>query len=302
MTKSVLFLTTLCALLLSVAVEGSDVDSCQTTCFLDKEPRCEARLEQSNVVESSGIYQIDESLVELKCNFSSHNNNVKVSWLYRPKYAESWEHVRCTQTEQRNNCDLDREPSFSSLSLCRLRVTGLVQEGFYKCRGEMSDGVSRRVERFESDEGDIRVVGIESIHTKPLIILNHGLPAMMELRVCANPQPEIFWLSGDDALKSGESRGRFAVSAVHHWYQPRLNGTSEPKRLHSYCYVSRLLVSAAQLADEKIRAVVRSDGDTRTVAFDVRVIGAQIRNAASAFFGMLTTLAVVLVHLFSTTV
>ncbi|TKR96978.1 hypothetical protein L596_010914 [Steinernema carpocapsae] len=268
MLKRLLVLAFLCLLATCL-----DVDNCQTKCFIDREPRCEASLEESNIVESSGIYLIGESLAELKCNFSSHNNNVKVSWHYRPKYADSWKHVKCSQTEQKNNCDLDREPSFSSLSLCRVKISTLSQEGFYKCRGEMSDGVSKRTERFESEEGDIRVVGIETIDTGDVIVLRHGEPGLIKLKVCANPQPEIFWLSGHTALRSDESKGRLSASSVHHWYQPLRRGPSEPSRVHSYCYKTHILISSVEKADEHIKAVIRAGEETKTVSFDLRVSG-----------------------------
>ncbi|KAK6059348.1 hypothetical protein COOONC_03025, partial [Cooperia oncophora] len=64
--------------------------------------------------------------------------------------------------------------------------------GAYRCQATTSEQKNKAI----SSEFNINVVGIEKIST-----IHHHLPygqlGFIEVEVCANPKPEIFWLTRD---------------------------------------------------------------------------------------------------------
>ncbi|VDL82046.1 unnamed protein product, partial [Nippostrongylus brasiliensis] len=77
-------------------------------------------------------------------------------------------------------------------SRCLLRTNSLTMTGNYRCQATTSEQKSKAI----SSEIGINVVGIEKIS-----MVNYHLPfgkiGHVEVEICANPKPEIFWLVPD---------------------------------------------------------------------------------------------------------
>uniref|UniRef100_A0A1I7THQ4 Ig-like domain-containing protein n=1 Tax=Caenorhabditis tropicalis TaxID=1561998 RepID=A0A1I7THQ4_9PELO len=131
-------------------------------------------------------------------------------------------------------------------SNCEIRMNSLKQSGTYKCAATIPNHLDQRYRAFSS-EFAINVVGIE-----PVKVISSVLPlnknGEINLEVCANPRPEVFWHTVDGIITPNRASDRFAVTNL----TPRTNlkVKTEPMTTIPYCYQTSLLIHKVQGNDE----------------------------------------------------
>lgn len=98
-----------------------------------------------------------------------------------------------------------------------------------------------------------------------------GRDGYVDVKVCANPHPELFWiLPKGEIVQPGESRSRFSASQV--WPELSKSSYSDmPSTKVPYCYRNRLIIGSVSQEDKEIYLIVRNEGETRTTKFDLKV-------------------------------
>ncbi|KAF1769463.1 hypothetical protein GCK72_001280 [Caenorhabditis remanei] len=220
--------------------------SCKGTCTHDGYPLpCGVWLKNETKSASLGTYALNSGVAKLHCSFSSLPEPVQIQWMFRPSDSATaqWREFPCAKKEEHKNC---QKEEIIVESHCEVRMNSLKMSGTYKCAATIPNQHEQRYRAFSS-EFAINVVGIE-----PLRVISSRLPlnknGEINLEVCANPRPEVFWHTVDGIISPEKSSKRFAVTSL----TPRtsLKVQSEPLSPVPYCYRTSLLIHKVQENDE----------------------------------------------------
>lgn len=98
-----------------------------------------------------------------------------------------------------------------------------------------------------------------------------GRNGHIDVKICANPQPELFWiLPKGQIIQPGQSKSRFSASTI--WHEvARPSEPDSPSEKLPYCYQNRLIIGNVNQEDKEIFLIVRNEGETRTVNLQLRV-------------------------------
>ncbi|KAK6727364.1 hypothetical protein RB195_005200 [Necator americanus] len=246
-------------LLLGVLV-GAD-DSCWSECFQEKMPQCGVWLMKETNPDVAGTYELNHGMVNMSCEFSSLPEPASVTWLHKAPNSISWIDFACSNKDETKQC---RETEHRVTSRCLLRTNSLTMTGTYRCQATTSEQKNKAI----SSEFSINVVGIENV-----AVLHHHLPygklGYIEVEVCANPKPEIFWLTSD-AIVRPHSGGNSLVSATHLHPKKERRFHDGPATVVPYCYTSRLLIRNVTSTDT-YQLLVKGETESRTVDLHVKV-------------------------------
>ncbi|UMM10897.1 hypothetical protein L5515_000454 [Caenorhabditis briggsae] len=221
-------------------------NSCQATCTHDGYPMpCGVWLKNETKSGSLGTYALNSGVAKLHCSFSSLPEPVQIQWMFRPSdsVTAQWREFPCAKKEEHKNC---QKEEIIVESHCEVRMNSLKMSGTYKCAATIPNHHDQRYRAFSS-EFAINVVGIE-----PVRLISSHLPmnknGEINLEVCANPRPEVFWHTIDGIITPEKSSDRFAVTAL----TPRtaLKVQSEPLAAVPYCYRTSLLIHKVHENDE----------------------------------------------------
>ncbi|EYB94088.1 hypothetical protein Y032_0175g486 [Ancylostoma ceylanicum] len=145
-----------------------------------------------------------------------------------------------------------------------------------------------------NSEFNVNVVGIEKA-----TVLHYHLPygklGYIEVEVCANPKPEIFWLT-PDAIIRPHAGGNSHVSATHLHPKKVRRYHDGPATVVPYCYTSRLLVRNVTSTDT-FQLLVKGETESRTVDLPVQVSDLPPPSAARLHLGFYLVAVVVLLGL-----
>ncbi|KHJ81267.1 hypothetical protein OESDEN_19047 [Oesophagostomum dentatum] len=178
-------------------------------------------------------------MVNMSCEFSSLPEPATVTWLHKAPNSISWVDFPCSNKDETKQC---RETEHRVTSRCLLRTNSLTMTGTYRCQATTSEEKNKAI----SSEFNVNVVGIEKV-----AVLHYHLPfgrlGYIEAEVCANPKPEIFWLT-PDAIVRPHTGGSAFVSATH----------LHPKKvLHIFeCFIRNIRVWSMAAGVEKFTACV----------------------------------------------
>ncbi|CAD6184967.1 unnamed protein product [Caenorhabditis auriculariae] len=234
--------------------------------FIGRLPTTVRSLAQKNETKVvSGTYQLNSGVVEMFCSFSSLPEPVTVQWMFRPSEGlPQWREFACASKEEKKICKSEEKLVESR---CTLRTNQLQMSGSYRCYATIPNQVEARYKAYSS-EFNVNVVGIE----EPKLIDYH-LPyhreGHIELEVCANPRPELFWVTEEGILRPQERSHRFATtSLLPRKVIPRAGG---PATSLPYCYATRMIVHRSH-ANDTFRLVVRGELETKMERINVRVV------------------------------
>ncbi|KAL6729955.1 hypothetical protein Aduo_000962 [Ancylostoma duodenale] len=143
-------------------------------------------------------------------------------------------------------------------------------------------------------EFNVNVVGIEKV-----TVLHYHLPygklGYIEVEVCANPKPEIFWLTPDSIVRP-HSGGNSHVSATHLHPKKVRRYHDGPATVVPYCYTARLLVRNVTSTDT-FQLLVKGETESRTVDLQVQVSNLPPPSSARFCLGFYLVAVVVLLGL-----
>ncbi|KAF8358352.1 zig-9 [Pristionchus pacificus] len=243
----------LISLVISLAT-ADESSSCTSPCSKTSLPQCGMWLNSERMTEAAGIYELGEGIMNVSCSFSSLPRPSIISWLHRPSPSSSWIPFTCSTKDENISCSTTSEQKVSSL--CILRTSLLNMTGSYKCEASTLNDDSKA----SSSEVSISVVGIESVQIAEKS-LRPGHSGFVEVKVCANPQPEIWWSTSEGLLKPGQTLSNFASSHLAKSTVKTLpNGPASPI---PYCYQARLVVATVNKGDS-LSVMVRSHGGITT--------------------------------------
>ncbi|KAI6180261.1 Ig-like domain-containing protein [Aphelenchoides besseyi] len=226
--------------------------ACESQCYHDQEPRCRTTLTESTVRNWTGVYKIFDGSVNFVCAFRSLPTPVDVRWRYRSRSENRFHFVPCAKIQKREFCSSNENGEHEVKVECLLRLNQLDLTGEYKCEGRQEGGSS-----VTGHHADIEVIGIESIKFTGRQ-LRVGAVGHVEIKICANPQPEVFWILPDGSfLQPRQSRGGFSVGPL----VSAVNFTTTPGKYEPYCYTNRLVIG--KVKDTKLEVIVRNVGETR---------------------------------------
>ncbi|VDL65128.1 unnamed protein product [Nippostrongylus brasiliensis] len=260
-------------------------DSCRSECHQDRMPQCGVWLMKETNPAVAGTYELHHGLVNMSCEFSSLPEPATVTWLHKAPNSISWTDFVCSNKDETKQC---RETEHRVTSRCLLRTNSLTMTGNYRCQATTSEQKSKAI----SSEIGINVVGIEKIS-----MVNYHLPfgkiGHVEVEICANPKPEIFWLV-PDAIIQPHTVGNSHISATHLHPKKIRQHRDGPAVVVPYCYTSRLLVRNVTASDE-FQLLVKSETESRTVDLNVKI--ANIPDTAAYPRLVLTLLVLLLTQL-----
>ncbi|VDO36277.1 unnamed protein product, partial [Haemonchus placei] len=232
-------------LLVNSAIRADD--SCRSECYQDRMPQCGVWLMKETNPDVAGTYELGHGLVNMSCEFSSLPEPAVVTWLHKAPNSISWVDFACSNKDETKQC---RETEHRVRSRCLLRTNSLTMTGAYRCQATTPEQKNKAI----SSEFNINVVGIEKVAT-----VHHHLPfghlGYIEVEVCANPKPEIFWLT-PDAIITPHVGGSSHVSVRLH--------RDGPATIVPYCYTSRLLIRNVTESEE-FQLLVKGETESRTV-------------------------------------
>ncbi|EGT39068.1 hypothetical protein CAEBREN_11130 [Caenorhabditis brenneri] len=236
-----------CLLLLLSTFSSAFADSsCKGTCTHDGYPLpCGVWLKNETKSASLGTYALNSGVAKLHCSFSSLPEPVQIQWMFRPSDSATapWREFPCAKKEEHKNCQKEEIVVESN---CEVRMNSLRMSGTYKCAATIPNHHDQRYRAFSS-EFAINVVGIE-----PVKVISSKLPVNrngeINLEVCANPRPDVFWHTVDGIITPDSASKRFAVTSL----SPKtiLKVQSEPVSPVPYCYKTSLLIHKVQENDE----------------------------------------------------
>ncbi|CAB3410812.1 unnamed protein product [Caenorhabditis bovis] len=240
-------------------------DECRGSCSNDGYPRaCGIWLRNETKRSTIGKYQVEKGYVELFCAFASLPEPVQVQWQFRPSEGSPfWSEYSCSNAEERKICNSEE---MIVESRCILRLKNIRMSGSYRCHATIPNLNYSRHRGF-STEIPINVVGIET----PRVISSHlpiGQTGHIDLEICANPKPEIFWVTSEGLILPEESSKRFATTAVTPRMiieRPDYHATALP-----YCYSTSLYIHKTK-EDDSFKLIIRGDFQTLTEKISVRV-------------------------------
>ncbi|GMR55112.1 hypothetical protein PMAYCL1PPCAC_25307, partial [Pristionchus mayeri] len=231
--------------------------SCTSDCSATSVPRCGVWMNSERIKEADGIYKLNEGVMNVSCSFSSLPGPSSISWLHRPSSLSTWMPFTCSSKDEQISCSPSSAQTVSSV--CILRTSALNMTGSYKCEAVVDTGSDNA--KASSSEVSISVEGIESVQIvdKSLVDDRQGY---VEAKICANPQPEVWWSTGGEGLlKPGQSLSNYASS--HLAKTLVRENPSGPASPLPYCYQVRLIVNRVNKG-EGISLLVRSHGDEST--------------------------------------
>ncbi|VDP27768.1 unnamed protein product [Heligmosomoides polygyrus] len=198
---------------------------------------------------------LHHGLVNMSCEFSSLPEPASVTWLHKAPNSISWVDFACSTKDETKQC---RETEHRVTSRCLLRTNSLTMTGAYRCQATTAEEKHKAI----SSEFAVNVVGIEKIS-----ILHYHLPygklGHIEVEVCANPKPEIFWLAPNAIIRPHTGQRRSLQVRKYR---------DGPASVVPYCYTSRLLIRNVTSADD-FQLLVKGESDSRTIDLPVVVTG-----------------------------
>ncbi|VDK47233.1 unnamed protein product [Anisakis simplex] len=109
-----------------------------------------------------------------------------------------------------------------------------------------------------SSETAISVVGIERFEVMHSS-LRYGRPGHIEIKVCANPKPEIVWLTRGAVLQPGHSTHRMSALQLMQLKIRDSKRSQGPALPVPYCYKTYLVIGRVEKQDEHINVIVRNE-------------------------------------------
>ncbi|GMT11950.1 hypothetical protein PFISCL1PPCAC_3247, partial [Pristionchus fissidentatus] len=235
----------------------SDESSCISSCSTTSMPQCGTWLSSERISEAAGTYELGQGVVNISCVFSSLPRPATVTWYHRPPSSSSWSPFTCSTKDEHISCSTSTEQKVSSV--CILRTSALNMTGSYRCEAKTDNGDSTHTKAMSS-EVPIHVVGIESVRIVDKS-LRAGYDGYVQAEVCAHPEPEIWWTTGEGLVKPGQALSNFASS---HMAKSIVRSSAEgPARVVPYCFQLRLIVRNVRKG-ESLSLLVRSHGEVST--------------------------------------
>ncbi|CAJ0922910.1 unnamed protein product, partial [Mesorhabditis belari] len=228
------FVLTLAALHLYYGSLKAD-PSCYQECKSDRAPLCGVWLEKEENGIAAGTYQLNTGVVNLTCEFSSRPVPAAITWQHRPsdELGGNWNEFACSNLVSNKKCSQEVEHRVTTQ--CDLRTTSLYMSGKYRCQGQVPDNTKKAY----SSEIIVNVVGIEKVQVSDNL-LAYGQPGFVEVEVCANPRPEVAFIVNGDLIKTEQSLGKAAVSALRPLkVRSKVDGPARPV---AYCHSVRLFL------------------------------------------------------------
>ncbi|KAI6202982.1 hypothetical protein M3Y94_00503700 [Aphelenchoides besseyi] len=203
----------------------------------------------------SGLYDLHKSHLNFTCSFLSLPTTVNVHWKFKPKGGSHWQHAPCKK-HQEHTCNATLLGEHRTLSRC----TGKVHtnsSGSYRCEAKFDD------ELVYGSENIVEILGLSVFE----VVENHFVknqPSYIEVELCANPQPILFFINDDLILQPGESSVNYAASPLSKALK-LLNKTTGVHGWDLACYRSRLLISSFDDNDRYWRAQALSADYSKTI-------------------------------------
>uniref|UniRef100_A0A915B3C2 Ig-like domain-containing protein n=2 Tax=Parascaris univalens TaxID=6257 RepID=A0A915B3C2_PARUN len=256
-----------CTLLMTIAcITVADDESCRTACYKDKIPMCGAWLVDDNSNDCTGTYQLNEGQVNLTCSMTSIPEPLQISWLYRAEFGSAWQPITCSSLNSAVSCRVNKVGEHRVTSNCLLKTDTLTLSGRYRCQAFERENNNDLV---ISSEAAINVVGIERfevVHSS----LRYGHPGHIE--ICANPKPEVVWLTRGAVLQPGHSTHRLSALQLMQLKSRNADRPQGPALPVPYCYRSHLVIGRVEGEDNYVSVIVRNEGETRNTPLKLHVV------------------------------
>uniref|UniRef100_A0A0K0DVK3 Ig-like domain-containing protein n=1 Tax=Strongyloides stercoralis TaxID=6248 RepID=A0A0K0DVK3_STRER len=200
------------------------IDECYKNCEKTK-LGCKTRLVKSNIKSESGVYKLNEGILNFTCLFESLPGVVNIKWKFKKSpnvlnYSpgniheinndrEVYKNIKCDQLKYSHDCSGNTEGHLS-FSNCLLEVRDIRMTGYYKC--EAVDSLTGQI-LSTGIETKVRVIGLQSIDVvkSRLVPFKSGY---VQIKVCANSYPFITWILKDTILQPTESKYHYSSSKM----------------------------------------------------------------------------------------
>ncbi|MFH4983584.1 hypothetical protein AB6A40_010293 [Gnathostoma spinigerum] len=181
--------------------------SCRTSCYKDRIPMCGSWLIDDNADISQGTYQLNKGELNLTCSMSSIPEPLEIEWMFRPEQGTTWEPVKCSSLKNVVKCRANKVGEHRVYSTCLVKTDSLVLTGRYRCQAAEK---STNNDLVLSSESAVTVVGIERFHVVERSLIQ-GESGFIEIEICANPKPEIVWITSGGVLQQGSDNARLTA-------------------------------------------------------------------------------------------
>ncbi|KAI6181982.1 Ig-like domain-containing protein [Aphelenchoides fujianensis] len=179
----------------------------------------------------SGLYDLNNGQLELECSFLSLPTEVHVHWKFKPKGATHWTAAPCT-THQKHQCNASALGEHRTTSTCGGSPS---LSGSYRCQTNFQD------ELIYGTESVIEVVGLGEQFAVVEKKTREREAGFIEIEVCGNPKPQLFFVSDRLVLQPGDSAAGYAASPLSPALEPAGNST-DARKWKLGCFRSRLLI------------------------------------------------------------
>uniref|UniRef100_A0A914EJY2 Ig-like domain-containing protein n=1 Tax=Acrobeloides nanus TaxID=290746 RepID=A0A914EJY2_9BILA len=226
-------------------------------CYNDRSPRCKVVIEKDTMKEIRGIYKILNGIINMTCAINSLPTPVNILWKYRPKTENKFISVPCGNEQKTESCNVNENGEHHTVGHCSVPTNHLTLSGFYRCEALQSNGIL-----VASNESEIEIIGIEYTN-KVQDRLVIGEDGYIDVKICANPQPELFWvLPQGQIIQPGHGQLRFSASNIWHDQNKPVEKDGPSERI-PYCYRNKLIIGSVAKEDKEIFLIVRNEGETR---------------------------------------
>ncbi|CAI4226792.1 unnamed protein product [Auanema sp. JU1783] len=240
-------------------------------------PTCGTWLISENNSGIAGAYELNKGIVNMTCEFSSLPEPAIVSWVHKAVNTNSWKTFPCSTKNEEKICGSSEH---RVISRCVLRATDLNMSGSYRCQASNNNPIVTENHKAYGSEFDISVVGISSVKVINYTLKQKQLGNII-IEVCANPKPEVYWLSSESIVTSHTGTDRLIVAHLHH-QKTRLDA-SGPASVVPYCYLSELYIRNVEPDDQDIKVLVKTENSMEIRHLSLRVSGSSKFGFGSIF-------------------
>ncbi|VDM44696.1 unnamed protein product [Toxocara canis] len=189
------------------------------------------------------------------------------------EFGSAWQPITCSSLNSAVSCRVNKVGEHKVTSNCLLKADTLTLSGRYRCQAFEKENNNDLV---ISSEAAINVVGIERfqvVHSS----LRYGRPGHIEVEVCANPKPEIVWLTRGAVLQPGHSTHRLSALQLMQLKARDARRPKGPALPVPYCYRTHLVIGRVEEDDKYVSVIVRNEGETRYTPLKLYVLDAPSR-------------------------
>uniref|UniRef100_A0A0K0FI29 Ig-like domain-containing protein n=1 Tax=Strongyloides venezuelensis TaxID=75913 RepID=A0A0K0FI29_STRVS len=290
MTNIIYFLS---FILINIVVFSKQSDECYQNCENSK-LGCKVRLLKSNGKSQSGIYRINEGLLNFTCLFESLPRVVNIKWKFKSSpnvlnennlpdngYQSDddrkvYKSIKCDQLKYSHDCSVGSEGHLS-YSNCLLEVRDVRMTGYYKC--EAVNPLTNQV-LGTGVESKIRVIGLQSVDVVESRLF-YQKSGYVQVKVCANSYPSITWILRSTILQPGESKQYYSSSKISNVLFKNLNDKEDNvvvqslknmSQHDSYCHYVQLFVSSVREEIEDLHVGVTNDNGYSLVKLNLKIV------------------------------